>query len=82
MTIAGAQMNKQGRVVVPAAIRRDMGIEGPADLIFRFDNDVLTVETLDMVVEDVQRIATKYIPSGRSLVDELIAQRRAEAASE
>lgn len=69
-------------MVVPAAIRRDMGIEGPADLIFRFDNGVLTVETLDMVVEDVQRIATKYIPSGRSLVDELIAQRRAEAASE
>jgi hypothetical protein len=39
-------------------------------------------QTLDAAVTDVQAVVAGFIPSERSLVDELIAERRAEAASE
>jgi len=82
MTSANAQMNSQGRVVIPAPIRREIGIEGPTDLVFTYEDGVLTVQTREMIVAAVQRVAAQYIEPGSSLVDELIAQRRAEAARE
>ncbi len=82
MMIIGSQVNEQGRVVIPAAIRKEMRIEGSVDVIFRYEDDVLTVETIEDAVVRVQDIVAKYVDTDRSLVDELIAQRRAEAANE
>jgi AbrB family looped-hinge helix DNA binding protein len=82
MDVIASTMNRQGRVVVPAPIRRAMGISGPTDLLFRYEDGRLIVETLDAAVADVQAVVSGFIPSERSLVDELIAERRAEAASE
>ena len=82
MDVIASTMNRQGRVVVPAPIRRAMGVSGPTDLLFRYDDGRLIVETLDAAVTDVQAVVAGFIPSERSLVDELIAERRAEAASE
>ena len=53
MTIAGAPMNTQGRVVIPAAIRREMGLEGTVDLIFRYEDGILTVEAIEDAVDYV-----------------------------
>ncbi len=75
-------MNTQGRVVIPAAIRRAMGIEGPTHLLFRYEEGRIIIETPAAAVADVQRIVDEYVSEGRSLVDELIAERRAEAAAE
>jgi len=82
MDVIASTMNRQGRVVVPAPIRRAMGVSGPTDLLFRYEDGRLIVETLDAAVTDVQAVVAGFIPSERSLVDELIAERRAEAASE
>jgi AbrB family looped-hinge helix DNA binding protein len=82
MDVIASTMNRQGRVVVPAPIRRAMGVSGPTDLLFRYEDGRLIVETLGAAVTDVQAVVAGFIPSERSLVDELIAERRAEAASE
>lgn len=82
MTVLGAHVNEQGRVVIPAAIRKQMGIEGPAEVLFRYEDGVLTVETIEEAVVRIQRIVASYVDTDRSLVDELIAQRRADAATE
>ena len=82
MIVVGAQMNRQGRVVIPAAIRKQMDLEGPVDLLLRLEDGVLTVETMAGAVARVQRIVASHIEPGRSLVDELITERRAEAAAE
>jgi bifunctional DNA-binding transcriptional regulator/antitoxin component of YhaV-PrlF toxin-antitoxin module len=82
MTVFGAQVNGQGRVVIPATIRSQMGIVGPVDVLFRYEDGVLTVETIEDAVACVQRIVASYSDTDRSLVGEFIAQRRAEAASE
>ncbi len=82
MTVAGAPMNTQGRVVIPAVIRREMGLEGTVDLVFRYEDGTLTVETIKDAVAYVQKVVARYGASDGSLVDDLIAQRRAEAAAE
>ena len=46
MAVLGAQVNEQGQVVIPAAIREQMGIEGPVDVLFRSEHGILTVETI------------------------------------
>lgn len=75
-------MNDQGRVVIPAAIRKAMGLQGSTDLLFRYDGGQLVVETIESSVAEVQRIVADHVRSERSLADELMAERRAEAASE
>jgi AbrB family looped-hinge helix DNA binding protein len=72
-------MNTQGRVVIPAAIRKEMGLEGTVDLVFRYEDGTLTVETIEDAVAYVQSVVAHYVPSDGSLVDDLIAERRAEA---
>ena len=42
----------------------------------------LSAEELDQAIERIQRLVAKYVPDDVSLVDELIAGRRAEAARE
>jgi antitoxin PrlF len=79
---AGAQMNTQGRVVIPAEIRKEMGLEGPVDLVFRYDDGKLVIETIEDAVAYVQSVVAQYITSDGSMVDQLIADRRAEAAKE
>jgi AbrB family looped-hinge helix DNA binding protein len=75
-------MNTQGRVVIPAAIRKEMGLEGTVDLIFRYEDGTLTVETIEDAVAYVQSVVAQYVVSDGSLVDDLIAERRAEAADQ
>ena len=82
MTIAGAPMNTQGRVVIPAAIRKEMGLEGTVDLIFRYEDGTLTIETIEDAVDFVQSVVAQYVASDGSLVDDLLAQRRSEAAEQ
>ena len=75
-------MNGQGRVVIPAEIRRSLGLKGPTDLLFRLEDGVLTVETVAAAVARAQRLVADHVDPERSLIDELIAERRAEAAAE
>jgi hypothetical protein len=42
----------------------------------------LRVRTMEQVIKEVQASVRQYVPEGVSLVDELIADRRAEAAAE
>lgn len=80
--IKSATMNTQGRVVIPAEIRKAMGIEGPVDLFFRYEDGTLSVGTIEDAVAYVQSVVAQYVNTDRSAVDDLIADRRAEAAKE
>ena len=82
MTSLMATMNDQGRVVIPAAIRKAMGLQGSTDLLFRYEGGQLVVETIESSVAGAQRIVADHVRSERSLADELMAERRAEGASE
>lgn len=71
----------QGRIVVPAALRRRLGIEAGDVLVARADDGRLVLEPRDAILAQIQQLFD-HIPPDVSLVDELIAERREEAARE
>jgi len=79
--IAQVRVGPQGRVVIPAALRRELKLEPGDVLIARAEDDRLVLETRDAILERWRR-RFAHIPSDVSLADELIAERREEARRE
>lgn len=75
------QVGPQGRLVIPASLRRVWQIERGQILIARLDGERLVLEKPAQVLQRVKRrfAALRGQPS---LADELIAERRAEARRE
>ncbi|MDZ5647470.1 AbrB/MazE/SpoVT family DNA-binding domain-containing protein [Nitrospirillum sp. BR 11828] len=77
-----ATMAANGRLVVPLEVRRAVGLEAGGKLLARVEDGRIVLETIEAAVARVQKLARRYGSPDRSLVDELIAERRAEAAHE
>lgn len=71
-----------GRIVIPAEMRRRLGIEIGDDVSVAVDNGSLRIRTQKESIKRAQALVRKFVPEGVSLVDELIAERRREAADE
>jgi AbrB family looped-hinge helix DNA binding protein len=71
----------QGRLVVPAPLRRRLGIEAGDVLVARADDDRLVLERRDAILARI-RARLAVVPTDVSLADELIAERREEARRE
>ena len=79
---ARLRVNENGRVVIPAAFRRALGINAGDEIVLRMEDDELRITTLKRRLERAQRLVRKHVKPGASLVDELIAERREEAKNE
>jgi AbrB family looped-hinge helix DNA binding protein len=77
-----AKLNDEGRLVIPCAARRQLGIAPGQELLLQVRKDGLLVYTQDLAVKRLQDWCAANIPPGVSLADELITDRRAEAAKE
>ncbi len=71
-----ARVNENGRVVIPAAFRKALGIEVGDEVVLRIHDDELRITTQEHRIQRVQRRARRYVKAGTSLVDELLAERR------
>ena len=77
---ADVQLGAQGRVVVPAPIRKALGFQSGDTLVARVEDGRLVIEKPESVE---RRIRARFRKSGdRSLAEELIAERREEARRE
>jgi AbrB family looped-hinge helix DNA binding protein len=76
------RVNENGRVVIPASFRKALGINIGDEVVLRMEDDELRITTLKRRVERAQRLVRKHVKRGRSLVDELIAERREAARNE
>jgi len=71
-----------GKLVIPAMMRRQLGI-GPGDTVMvDIDNGELRVRSVSKALERARAILRRYVPEGTSLADELIVDRRADAEHE
>jgi AbrB family looped-hinge helix DNA binding protein len=75
------QVGAQGRLVIPAALRKALGLKPGDRLIARQEGESLVLERREAIGKRLQD-RFRHIPNEVSLVDELIAERRAEAAKE
>jgi len=76
------RINENGRVVIPASYRKALGIKAGDEIVLRIEDDELRIMTLKRRIERAQRHVRKYVKAGRSLADELIAERREAARRE
>lgn len=77
-----AKIGEGGRLVIPAECRKELGINVGDDVIVHAEDQELRIYTLREAARRAQAIVRQYVPEGYSLVDELIAERRAEAERE
>ena len=82
MNAIPVKVGPKGRVVVPAPIRRQLGIEEGTELMARVEGDGIVLELPSAAIRRLQELVTSVVPRDVSLVDELIAERREEARRE
>ena len=76
------KLNSEGRLRVPLGLREQAGLQPGQEVLLRVTPDGVLVYTHDQAVKRLQDWCAANIPSDISLADELIAERRAEAAKE
>jgi AbrB family looped-hinge helix DNA binding protein len=79
---AKAPLSPNGRIVIPAAIRQEMGLSAGDTLLMDVEDGVLRIESYPARIRRIQREVAKYIKPGVLASDELIAERREEARRE
>lgn len=78
-----AKLIKGGKIVIPAELRREYGFEEGDTLVFEREGNALVIKTYAQVVREVQAEFRSMAGDRReSMVDQLLSERRAEAASE
>ena len=71
-----------GRTVIPAALREQLDIRDGDQLIWSIGDGALIATTRRAQLRKAQAMVAGAVPPGRSLVDELLADRKAEQAAE
>lgn len=69
-----------GRLQLPAEVRRELGLTDGDQVVMRVVDGELHVRPRRDVLKRIQAMLQPYAPHGGSVADELIADRRAEAA--
>ena len=78
-----AKMIKGGKVVIPAELRRELGFKDGDTLVVERVGNGAVFKTYEQVVREVQAEFRAMLgDNSQSMIDALIADRRAEAARE
>ncbi len=73
-------IRKGGVIQLPAEYLEAMGVAEGDQVQLALDGDVVRVLSRAAAIREAQELVRRYVPEGVSLVDELLAERRAEAA--
>jgi len=74
-------LGQQGRLVIPAEVRAALGLNPGDRLHLHLSGPRLVLERSQDAIAELRALGTK-IPKDRSLVDELLAERRLAATAE
>lgn len=76
------KISEGGRVVIPSEYRKQLGLEVGDEVMIKLVNGEVRIFTLKQAIKRAQEIVRRYVPEGRSLSDELIAERQEESLRE
>ncbi len=79
---ARAKVAEGGRIVIPAEFRKELGVQVGDEVMVRLEDGEVRISTIRQAIRRTQEEVRRWFPDDRSLADELIAERRAEAARE
>jgi AbrB family looped-hinge helix DNA binding protein len=75
-------VDNQGRIVIPSNWRHQQGIESGSELVALEEDGRLILQTREQSIREAQQIVRRSMGRGRSLVDDLLRERRADIARE
>jgi AbrB family looped-hinge helix DNA binding protein len=76
-------LDEEGRLVLPAEVRRSLGIEAGDQVVLELDErGVHLLPSRAEALKRAQALVRKYVPEGVSLSDELLEDRRRESLLE
>jgi len=76
------RMDSNGRIVVPAEVRKELRLEPGEALTLIVQDNAVRIISLREALKQVQALARKKTGGRTGLVDEFIAERRREAERE
>jgi len=82
MNQQSAKISVGGRIVLPAQMRASLGIHEGDELLISVVNGEIHITPKTLALQNALAITRKYLAGSADLSDELIADRRAEAANE
>ena len=75
-------MSENGRVLIPAQIRKQLGFIAGEPITLELDGEALRLMTQGARIRAAQASAATYLPKDRDVVAEFLAERREEARRE
>jgi bifunctional DNA-binding transcriptional regulator/antitoxin component of YhaV-PrlF toxin-antitoxin module len=72
------KLGEGGQIVIPPEYLQILGLEVGDTAILRLEEGQVVISTPRQAIRKAQELVSKYLPEGRSLSDELIAERRLE----
>ena len=82
MTFQSAKIIKGGRLILPAEFRRQLDLKDGDRVTIEMVDDQLKITSQMAAVRRLQAKIAQYVPKGVSLSEELMAERKLEAARE
>lgn len=82
MSVHRAKIGDNGRLVIPSQLRRELGLKDGDEVILRAEDGDLRVSTVRAAFERVRRLVSRHVPPEVDLVQDLIEERKREAALE
>jgi len=73
------KMSNGGRIVIPVAYRKELGINPGDDIVLTLEEGEIRLITAGQAVKRAQKLVRRYVPENASLSEELIEERREEA---
>jgi AbrB family looped-hinge helix DNA binding protein len=77
-----SRLNENGRIVIPAEIRKSMGLRAGDTVVMALEEGILRIESQRVKIRRIQAEFKKFAKPGRRASDELVADRREEAKRE
>ena len=81
MATVELKLEANGRVLLPADVRRKLGIQPGDSLLLDVNDDGILLWTREMAARGLRDLVSRSVPSETSLVDELSRMRRADEAA-
>lgn len=76
------KLGEGGRVVIPADVRKALGMEVGDELVLHMEDEKLILMTRKQAIHYVQEEMSKYDVGKRVLSEELLQERKSEAKNE
>ena len=77
-----ARVDPNGRIVLPAAVRRLLGVAPGDQVVLHMEQDGVRVSSIAAAVRNAQAVVRRHVRPGTRLVDDLLAWRRSEVGRE